>query len=518
MVTVSSGLNPGKIDPTLLKGVSFVSPTALLPASADLRPSYPPPYDQGQLGSCTANAACGCVEVLTPAFLGSRLYLYYQTRVLEGNVNTDSGAQLHSVVSALEKMGMPAETDWPYNITQFTALPPAPIDNLAKSHLALQAYNMAMDPQQMKASLSLGIPWMVGFPLYTNLYSNNTVWGNLQNGQWVKSTGIIAMPGAADTITGYHATCMVGYDDANQWWIVRNSWGPNAGDGGYFYMPYAYLRPASDIWVISSMMGMTPKTDCTTGLWSAASACSATVCGTAGTQLMTRAISQAAVNGGALCPSLSQTQACVGPCQTTPVDCVVGPWVAAGACSATVCGAPGTQPMTRVITKDAANGGAPCPTLSQTQACTGPCPLQPIDCTVGPWSTDPPCVPTGTAKCGSVGTATAVRSMITPASNGGAICPTLSKVTPCTTPACTATDCAVSGWSAYGVCDATMCGTTGQQTATRTIATPAAGGGLACPALSMSQPCKPSCTTVYIVGSVALFVLVMLFILAILLH
>ena len=45
----------------------------------------------------------------------------------------------------------------------------------------------------------------------------------------------------------------VGYDEANQRFIVRNSWGKNWGMNGYFTMPYPYLLQrslSSDFWTI----------------------------------------------------------------------------------------------------------------------------------------------------------------------------------------------------------------------------------------------------------------------------
>src|SRR5476649_2624939 len=53
-----------------------------LPASVDLRPHCPPVYDQGQLGSCTANAIAGALEFdqikqsLDDVFVPSRLFIY----------------------------------------------------------------------------------------------------------------------------------------------------------------------------------------------------------------------------------------------------------------------------------------------------------------------------------------------------------------------------------------------------------------------------------------------------------
>jgi C1A family cysteine protease len=52
---------------------------------------------------------------------------------------------------------------------------------------------------------------------------------------------------------GGHAVMAVGYNDASQRFLVRNSWGSDWGVGGYFTIPYAYLSDAdlADVfWVI----------------------------------------------------------------------------------------------------------------------------------------------------------------------------------------------------------------------------------------------------------------------------
>ena len=64
------------------------------------------------------------------------------------------------------------------------------------------------------------------------------------------------MPAFGERVVGGHAVCAVGYDDAKQWFIVRNSWGASWGDHGYFYMPYDYLTNASlssSFWTIRDM-------------------------------------------------------------------------------------------------------------------------------------------------------------------------------------------------------------------------------------------------------------------------
>ena len=48
------------------------------------------------------------------------------------------------------------------------------------------------------------------------------------------------MPDASEPVLGGHAVAAVGYDDAAQCFIIRNSWGAGWGDRGYCYMPYQY--------------------------------------------------------------------------------------------------------------------------------------------------------------------------------------------------------------------------------------------------------------------------------------
>src|SRR6266436_8649661 len=80
--------------------VLAAAPVTALPPSVDLRPSCPPVYDQGQLGSCTANAIAASIQFerakqgLKPDFVPSRLFIYYNERVIEGTVNSDSGAMI----------------------------------------------------------------------------------------------------------------------------------------------------------------------------------------------------------------------------------------------------------------------------------------------------------------------------------------------------------------------------------------------------------------------------------------
>jgi C1A family cysteine protease len=88
-----------------------------------------PIVDQGELGSCTANAIVSGLreylelkegKELTPL---SRLFLYWHERDVEGTVNEDSGAYIRDGMKALTDIGVAPETDFPYDVSKFTLKP-----------------------------------------------------------------------------------------------------------------------------------------------------------------------------------------------------------------------------------------------------------------------------------------------------------------------------------------------------------------------------------------------------------
>jgi C1A family cysteine protease len=211
-------------------------------------------YDQDELGSCTANSIARALqfdeikqgEVAAITAVPSRLFIYYNERVIEGSPNDDSGAELRDGAKTVATDGWCAETTWPYNITAFATKPPQVAYDEAKNHKALVYYSINQNINLMKQCLSEGYPFVFGF----------TVYDSFENDQ-VAQSGILPMPGTLENVLGGHAVCAVGYDDSMSalgqvgYFIIANSWGPLWGDKGYFYMPYNYVgNPslASDFW------------------------------------------------------------------------------------------------------------------------------------------------------------------------------------------------------------------------------------------------------------------------------
>ena len=226
---------------------AVVERAAVLPASTDLRAQCPPVYDQGQLGSCTANAIAGAIEFdrlkqNAADFTPSRLFIYYNERVIEHTVDTDSGAQIRDGIKSVAQQGDCPETEWPYVIARFKTKPPAGCYADALKYRVVSYQRLVPVLSQLKGCLASGYPFVFGFTVYESFESPE-----------VARTGHASLPGAEERAIGGHAVMAVGYQDAKQWFWVRNSWGNRWGIKGYFTLPYAYLTDenlASDFWTI----------------------------------------------------------------------------------------------------------------------------------------------------------------------------------------------------------------------------------------------------------------------------
>jgi C1A family cysteine protease len=215
-----------------------------LPNATDLRPKCPPVYDQGQLGSCTANAIAAAVEFceLENMTMPSRLFIYYNERVIEGTINTDSGAQIRDGMKSVATQGVCPESEWPYIITKFSQQPFKQCYDDALKTETTQYLSLQQDLTQLKTCLAEGFPFVFGFTVYESFES-----------QAVAQSGVLNMPDASEKIVGGHAVMAVGYDDAASRVLIRNSWGTDWGMAGYFTMPYNYITDrdlASDFWTV----------------------------------------------------------------------------------------------------------------------------------------------------------------------------------------------------------------------------------------------------------------------------
>jgi C1A family cysteine protease len=246
-------------------GSSAAAATApALTAQIDLRAHFSPIEDQGQLGSCTANAACGLVEYFQRRATGkhidaSRLFVYKTSRNLLGWTG-DTGAYLRTAMGSLVLFGAPPERYWPYDgrspasNTRFDVEPPAFCYAFGANFQAITYFRL--DPPTSSATtvlstikqyLAAGFPSMFGFPVYQEFMTPTT-------------QADIAYPKTNSKYYGGHAIIAAGYDDNRMIGadkgalLIRNSWGTGWGAGGYAWMSYKYVTQglATDWWSLIS--------------------------------------------------------------------------------------------------------------------------------------------------------------------------------------------------------------------------------------------------------------------------
>ena len=83
----------------------------------------------------------------------------------------------------------------------------------------------------MKMCIKNGYPFVFGFAVLSSFQTAE-----------VARTGKMVMPQATDQQLGGHAVCAVGYDDFQQCFIVRNSWGEGQPACSYWGLGIMGLR------------------------------------------------------------------------------------------------------------------------------------------------------------------------------------------------------------------------------------------------------------------------------------
>lgn len=251
LIIKSLGVKPQPIDNRDFKSLRFTLFTEQLPSLFEL-PIKIGIYDQGSLGSCTANSGLVCFNYeqkqrsSRSRFKPSRLFLYYNTRAIQGWEAEDSGAYIRDVFKTLNKEGVCSEVKHPYLIENFANKPSNSAYKNGKSHTIVKYAAVNQDLNSLKKTLLSGAAISFGFLVKESFF----------NSDWQTTNYIVPIPTQSEAMYGGHAVTIVGYDDVKQCFKIQNSWGVNWGDNGYFYMPYEMVISTNDcfdFWCIEEL-------------------------------------------------------------------------------------------------------------------------------------------------------------------------------------------------------------------------------------------------------------------------
>lgn len=216
-------------------------PKTALPTSSSLCGRAGQPYNQGSIGSCTANSLMLSYDVLTRYLQPrlSRLDLYDEERLREtyGTPLTDSGADPNDGYAVFRDKGIVEETVWPYDVTKVDDIPN--LKNAVRHKISASTRLNCPDLTALKTMIVRGYPVNLGISVYNSFMS-----------QQVAQTGTVPLPNPktqwdpndpVDPYVGGHEVTALAYDDATQLITCLNSWGADWGNKGFFTLPYAYV-------------------------------------------------------------------------------------------------------------------------------------------------------------------------------------------------------------------------------------------------------------------------------------
>lgn len=237
-------------DPRDLRDFLYTPTQLPLREQVDLREWDSAIEEQSHLGSCSGQAAVGAYELLMYVEKKyrlelSRLFVYYNSRLVGGDVTQDEGAYLRDVIKALKDYGVCAEVLWPYRIEKFDVKPDFDSYEDGKKR-TIKNYYRLIDIDDILDALNNNYPVLFGMLVYDSFDYLN------RNREY-----IVELPAKTESPVGAHAMCLVGYDQRRRLLLARNSFGEDWGDQGYCWIPFDYVKSEFiDMWIFDIDMSI----------------------------------------------------------------------------------------------------------------------------------------------------------------------------------------------------------------------------------------------------------------------
>jgi len=211
----------------------------------NLKSKCPPVYISSNLNSCVSNSVAFIYHYtqkkLDINISPSRLFLYYNTRMIENTINKDVGCQIKNCLESINLYGVCNENEYPYKIDNVFNKPPV---NFYNPDIKIKFSKIEQTIDQIKLALNNNYPIIFGFNVFESFESDE-----------IEKTGIVPYPNEEENILGGHCAVIIGCDSDKEVFIIRNCWGFIWGDKGYFYLPYQYVINTNfcdNFWIIDN--------------------------------------------------------------------------------------------------------------------------------------------------------------------------------------------------------------------------------------------------------------------------
>jgi len=187
--------------------------------------------DQGDCGSCWAFSATGALESATMFKAGTpnaNLDLAEQVVVSCDSANSGcDGGYMDAVSDFVRDKGIPLESCYPYTATDGNCSKACSGWQSSSYKATSWGYAATVSPtaDAIKAALINYGPLVSTMMVYEDFY--------------YYSSGVYKY--TSGSYLGGHAILIVGYDDAGKYFIVKNSWGTEWGESGFFKIAYSEL-------------------------------------------------------------------------------------------------------------------------------------------------------------------------------------------------------------------------------------------------------------------------------------